>query len=256
MKISIVIPAYNEEKRIGPTLDAYTHYFDMLVKKKELDYEIIVSLNNTTDRTEEIVKQKQKKNKRLKYINLVPGGKGFAIIEGFKEALKRDNDLIGFVDADMATPPQAYHYLISQIGDFDGIIASRYIKGSLVKPKPTFARIFVSRIFNAFIRAVLLMPYRDTQCGAKLFKRRAVESAIPRLTLSQWDFDVDLIYTLRRGGFKIKEVPTIWSDKKYSKLNFMSVGPFMALGIIRMRLLNSPFKMFIRVYDKLISMLK
>lgn len=253
MKIAIVIPAYNEEKRIGPTLDAYSAYFDMLVKKKELDYEILVVINNTRDKTENIVRQKEKKNKHISHINLVQGGKGLAVIEGFRDALKRKNDLIGFVDADMATPPSAFHFLIKNIDGLDGVIASRYIKGSIVNPKPTFARIFVSRIFNAFIRAILLMPYRDTQCGAKLFKREAICRVLPQLAHSQWDFDVDLLFTLRKLGFIIKEVPTIWSDKKYSKINFIKAGPFMALGVLRLRFLNSPFYGLVRIYDKFIG---
>src|SRR3972149_6124201 len=123
MKISIIIPAYNEEKRIGKTLQAYSKHFNSLAKGKNLDYEILVVINNTTDRTEEIVKKIQKKNKRIKYLNLKQGGKGYAIIEGFKDALKRKNELIGFVDSDMSTPPEEYARLALQMKNYDGIIA-------------------------------------------------------------------------------------------------------------------------------------
>ena len=87
MKISIIIPAYNEEKRIGNTLQVYSAYFESIRKLKSLDYEILVSINNTTDKTLEIVKKFQKKDKRIIYLNLPKGGKGYAIIEGFKDAL-------------------------------------------------------------------------------------------------------------------------------------------------------------------------
>ena len=255
MKVSIIIPAYNEEKRIDKTLSAYSKYFDNLVKKKELNYEIIVSINNTTDKTLEIVKKHKKKNKKIRYLNLKPGGKGFAVIKGFKDALKRKNDLIGFVDADMATPPQAFHYLIKNINENSGIIASRYHKHSVVHPKQTWKRIASSRMFNALVRIVLFLPLRDTQCGAKLFKRKALERTLRTLTMSQWAFDVDLLYNMKKLGYSIKEAPTMWSDKSDSKINFLSAGPFMALGVIRLRLINSPLKFIVKAYDKITNFL-
>ena len=107
MKICIVIPAYNEEKRIGKTLEEYGAFFTNL-KNKDFQYQILVVINNTKDKTEEVVKNISKKYKEINYLNLKPGGKGFAIIEGFKWAIKKDFDLIGFVDADIATGPEAF----------------------------------------------------------------------------------------------------------------------------------------------------
>lgn len=245
-KLSIIMPAYNEEKRIGGTLKAYSIFFNKLKKAKKLDYELLIVINNTNDHTEDIVKQARRSNKNIKYLNFKQGGKGFAIIEGFKDALRRNNTLIGFVDADMATAPKAYYDLVLNIKNLDGLIASRYIPDAVVNPKQTFARIFVSRIFNLLIRGLFLMPYRDTQCGAKLFKRKAVESVVNKLGMSQWAFDVELLYLLEKGGFKIKEHPTVWADKEYSKINFMKAGPRMALSIIRLRLINSIFEPLIR----------
>jgi len=255
-KLSIIIPAYNEEKRIGKTLKSYSIYFNRLVKKKELDYEILVIINNTTDNTEDIVKKIAQKNKKIKYLNIKPGGKGFAVIQGFKNALKRNNNLIGFVDADESTPPQAFHYLIKTIKNNSGVIASRYHKKSVINPKQNLKRIISSRIFNILIRSLLFLPYKDTQCGAKLFTSKSIKSVLPKLTMSQWAFDVDLLYNLKKLKFRIIEVPTIWADKTDSKINFFTVGPFMALGVIRLRILNSPFKFLIRFYDKLNQIIK
>ncbi|MBU1988144.1 MAG: glycosyltransferase [Nanoarchaeota archaeon] len=256
VKLSIVMPAYNEERRIGRTLEAYSSYFESLRENGELDYEILVVINNTTDRTEEIVKQHMENNKCILYLNLVPDGKGFATIEGFKDALKRENDLIGFVDADLATLPEDFHDLVRKIGNAGGVIASRYVPGAQVHPKQTWQRIIVSRIFNILIRSALFLPYRDTQCGAKLFRRQAIERFLPKVTMSRWAFDVDLIYSARKAGFNVREIPTRWSDKEYSTINFASAGPWMALGIIRLRMLNSPAKIFIRIYDKLLISIK
>lgn len=257
MQLSIIMPAYNEEKRIGITLGAYSKHFEALRKKNILDYEILVVINNTKDRTEEIVKRAQKSNKRIKYLNLRRGGKGYAITEGFKDALKRKNDLIGFVDADMATPPEAFFYLVKNRGNSDGAIASRYVKGSEIHPKVTLRRLVVARGFNFMIRAILFLPYKDTQCGAKIFKRRVIEKILPKLTFSRWAFDVDVLYACKKFGFKIKELPTRWYDKEYSKLNLFQAMPGMALAIIRLRLLNSRYlNVFMRIYDKVLNRLR
>ncbi len=251
MKLSIIIPAYNEEKRIGTTLKTYSSEFENLRKKKLLDYHILVVINNTIDKTEQVVKKFKSKNKRIAYLNLKEGGKGYAIIEGFKHELKSNSDLIGFVDADMSTLPKEFFRLASEIKHYDGIIASRYHKKSIVSPKPTIQRIISSRIYNLLIRALFIFPYRDTQCGAKIFKKYALEKVIGSFIITRWDFDVDLLYNLRKHGFKVKEVPTTWSDKEYSKVNFLRAGPFMALSMLRLRLLNSPFKFIVKFYNKL-----
>ncbi len=250
MKISIIIPAYNEEKRIKKTLEAYSLVFEKLRKSKSFDYEIIIVINNTTDKTLDIVKKF--KNERVSYLNLKQGGKGYATIEGFKEALKRKNDLIGFVDADMSTSPQEYVRLAKNIGKFDGIIASRYLPGAKVSPKPTIKRIIASRIYNFWIRWLFFMPYRDTQCGAKIFKRDAIKAVAPHLINTKWAFDVDLLYNLNKSGKKVKEMPTVWKDSEYSKINLFESGIFMALSMLRLRLINSPFSFVVKFYDKVL----
>ena len=247
-KVSIIIPAYNEEKRIWKTLDSNLKFFKKLKKEKILNFEIITVVNGSKDKTLEIVKSFAKKNKELKYLNLKRGAKGYAVIEGFKEALKSNSNLIGFKDADMATKPEAFYDLIQKIGNADGIIASRYIKGSVINPKPAFERIFASRIFNLIIKIFLGLKFKDTQCGAKLFKKNALEKTIPRLTFSQLAFDVDILYNMKKLGFKIKEIPTTWSDEKYSKVNFVKSGPRMALAILRLRIINSRFKTILRPF--------
>jgi glycosyltransferase involved in cell wall biosynthesis len=147
--ISIVVPAYNEERRIRRMLEGYGGFFAEKKKKKEIEnFEIIVVINNTKDRTEEVVKEFSKKYKEIRYLNFKQGGKGFAIIEGFKDALRRDNKLIGFVDADMATPPEAFYDLIRVLKEnrgIDGVLANRWDKRSNIKMKQNFIRRFVSR---------------------------------------------------------------------------------------------------------------
>jgi len=243
-KLIIVIPAHNEERRIGQTLREYLDFFK---KVKTISVEIIVVLNACSDRTKEVVQKY--KCKELKILEFKRGGKGFAVLEGFKEALRSKSDIIGFVDADMATTPADYYRLYKSLGNSDGVIADRYIKGAVLNPEPTLQRRIVSRMYNAVIRAMFMLPYRDTQCGAKLFKRLAVESIISKIGMTKWAFDVELIYKMTKSGFHIKPVATTWSDKEYSTVNVLSAGPMMVLGIVRLRILHSPFRRAIRVYD-------
>jgi len=254
MKISIIIPAYNEEKRIGKTLEEYCKFFYSLKKQKTLDFEILIVINNTKDKTEDVVKKYSKKYKEIRYLNFKQGGKGFAIIEGFKDALKRDNDLIGFVDADMSTSPKSYYDLIKNIGNYDGTIASRGLTDSVVKT--SLKRKINNKGFNFLVRSILFLPYKDTQCGAKIFRRNSIKSVLNELGITQWAFDIDLLYRLRKKGFKIKEIPTVWDDKCGSSVSMLKTPIQMFFGVIRLRIINSPFKRFIMLYDKIPESMK
>ncbi len=252
--LSIVMPAMNEEKRIGETLDSYGRYFSTIQQEQSLPCEIFVVINNTTDGTRAIVEEKQLEYPFIRYIDIPARGKGNAVTQGLRDALAKGFTYIGFVDADNATPPEAMWDLVRRLPNTDGAIASRYVAGAVVSPKPTFQRIIASRIFNFLIRGLLFMPYRDTQCGAKAFRAAALRKALPLSTYSRWAFDVELIYNLRRLGCAVVEVPTIWADREYSKINFLTAGPKMALGIVRLRLTHSPLKGLVRLYDYVIRM--
>lgn len=251
MKVSIIIPAHNEEKRISETLERYVEFF-----KRKIDFEIIIVLNACEDNTPKVVEKYGKKFKEIRVLDFKEKGKGFAIIEGFKDALSRENDLIGFVDADLATPPEAYYDLIENIKENDGVIASRWLKDSVIKTKQTTLRKITSRGFNFLTKGILFLPYKDTQCGAKLFKREALGKIINKIGITQWAFDVDLLYKARRQGLIIKEIPTVWEDKSGSKVNLLKAPFRMFSGIMRLRLLHSPFKFIVKIYDKLPEKIK
>jgi glycosyltransferase involved in cell wall biosynthesis len=253
--IAIIIPAHNEEKRIGATLKAYLSYFNRLVKARKLEkFKIIAVINASTDKTLAIVRKHKQKN--LEYLEFTKGGKGFAVIEGFKHALKADYTHIGFVDADMATTPEEYYRLFTKAKGYDGAIASRYLPGAKLNPRNTLPRILASRLYNFFIRALLILPYRDTQCGAKIFKKDALIKILGRVGMTSWAFDIEMLYLINKAGLKIREMPTVWSNKDYSKINFWRAGPWMALAIVRLRIINSPFRGMVRIYDKFIRVFK
>jgi glycosyltransferase involved in cell wall biosynthesis len=253
MKLSIVIPAYNEEKRIGKTLEEYGKFFEELRKKKMLEYEILVVINNTKDKTEEIVREKIKVNKNIRYLNFIKGGKGFAITEGFKDALKRDNDIIGFVDADMATSSEAFYDLVKNIGNSGGAIANRYSKHA--KINISLKRKIISRVFNFLVRIIFIMPYRDTQCGAKIFRRKVLEKVMPSLGMTAWAFDLDLLYQCKKSGIKLNQIATVWQDKGDSKMNLKRDSIKMLMAAFQLRILNSPISHFWKVLGPIAGIL-
>lgn len=258
MRVSIVIPAYNEENRIGKMLDSYCEYFSRLKEQKILDFEILVVINGTTDNTEGVVKEYQKKFKEIIYMNRLDiAAKGLAILEGFKDALKRENNLIGFVDGDLATPPEAYYDLIKSIGNDDGIIPIRWDKRSKILIEESLFRKMLSYGYNLMVRSLFLFPYRDTQCGAKLFKREILEKNVNKIVTSTWGFDIALLFCLRKeSNAKIKSIPTIWEDKKGSKINFKRTPFRMFASAIRLRMIHSPFRELVRIYRKLPEKMK
>ena len=254
IRLNIIIPAYNEGKRIGKTLKEYCKYFGKLKEDGILDFEILVVLNACKDNTLDVVKEFQKKFKEIRFFDFEQQGKGFAIIKGFKEALKKDFELIGFVDADMATPPEAFYDLVKNIGNADGVIASRSIKGA--KTNFTFKRKLTHGGFNFVVRSILFLQYHDTQCGAKLLKKKVIENVIEELSITQWAFDVNLLYKIKKKNFKIKEIPTVWQDKKGSNVHVIKTTIQMFAGVIRLRIIHSPFKSLIKIYDKLPEKMK
>ncbi len=256
--ISIVIPAYNEEKRIGKILENYGLFFEGKKKQKEIeDFELLVVINNTKDKTEEVVRNFAKKYPEIKYLNFKQGGKGFAIIEGFKDALKRENKLIGFVDGDMSTPPEAFYDLILKIKNYDGIIADRWDKKSMITPKQSLFRRFISRGYNFLVRSLFLFSYRDTQCGAKLFRREILEKNINKIVTSNWGFDIALLYCLKKESHaRVKSVPTTWHDEVGSHINLKKTPLMMFASSIRLRLIHSPFNFLVKFYRKLPDKIK
>lgn len=207
MRLSLIIPAHNEEKRIAATLDNYLSFFSE-------ETEIIVVLNACSDQTLSVVKEKQNKFPHLKYIDIAEAvGKGGAVREGFKKA---NGELIGFVDADGATTAAEYQKLINSIGDFDGVIASRYLAGAKAKRSPL--RNFIGYGFHFIQKILFNLPYRDTQCGAKVFKNKFIKRILPELKVNNMVFDIEILALAKRYGYHLCEVPTVWQEKDSSAL--------------------------------------
>ena len=245
MRLSIVIPAHNEEKRIGPMLDAYLPFF---ATRYGTDMEFLIVINGTTDRTEDVVSRFEQRYPIVRHI-VEPRaiGKGGALMMGFAAA---KGDLVGFADADGSTPPEAFQDLVDHIGDAGVLIASRWCRGAKVSPPQPLSRRVASRVFNILTKMLFGLRLTDTQCGAKLMKREAVLKVLPNLGITRWAFDVDLLFQLKRAGYRVKEIPTVWHDVAGSKIEIARVSTEMLAAVTRLRLLYSPFRWIVALYDR------
>jgi len=245
LKLSIIVPAYNEEQRIPRMLSAYLDYFESSCKG---NYELMVVVNGSRDKTADVVRGYVSRFPTLSVIEVKEAiGKGGAILLGFKHA---SGDLVGFVDADGSTPPEAFHDLARNIRDAGVIIASRWFPESVVEPKQPLKRRIVSRIFNFIIRLLFGLKINDTQCGAKILTARALKAVMPRIGITRWAFDVDLLFQIHRAGFSITEWPTVWRDEGGSQLRIFKASFEMLVAIIRLRLVYSPLRWLVTLYDQ------
>jgi len=245
VKLSIVVPAYNEEQRISRMLDSYLEYF---LPRYGREVEIIIVVNGSRDRTAEVARTYSAKHPEVSVVEEKEAiGKGGAIILGFKHA---SGDLVGFADADGSTPPTAFDDLAGNIGSAGAIIASRWFAESVVEPRQPLRRRIVSRIFNFMVRNIFGMDIHDTQCGAKVIRKEAVQAILPHLGITRWAFDVDLLFQIHRAGYPIIEWPTVWHDEGGSQLRIIRASLEMFIAIVRLRLIYSPFKWVVTLYDR------
>ena len=236
--VLVLVPAYNEEQRIEPMLRDYTRYF-----RQEYTgvFRIVVVLNGCKDNTLAVVQRVAAEYPEVSALNFpAPIGKGGALIEGLR--LAPQADLIGYVDADGASPPQALRRLIDLAPQADCVIASRWLPGAVLHQSQPLLRRFTSRVFHAFVQLLFRMNIQDTQCPCKLIRRAAVEHIRPSLCIADLAFDVNLLVCLKREGYTILETPTEWTDKQGSKVtgSLFRLSLAMLLSIVRLRVIYSP----------------
>lgn len=215
-------------------------YADFFGKNYSGPLQLVVVLNGCTDDTLGVVQKIAADFPSVRTLEFKdPIGKGGALIEGLK--LARQSELIGYVDADGATPPRAFLDLVRKIGTADCIIGSRWLPGAIIHQSQQSQRQFASRIFHKIVQALFWMNIRDTQCGAKVMKTDAVQKVHNRLSIADMAFDINLLYSLKHAGFKIVEVPTEWTDKAGSKVALGRSSLTMFLSVLRVWLIYSPF---------------
>ncbi len=223
-KLSIILPAYNEEKRLDKTLTKIKSF----LSRKKLPYEVIVVDDSSDDRTREVAKKYNVKvisNKK----NM---GKGFSVKRG---VFNSSGSLILFSDVDLSTPIEELDKFLKYIRKYDAVIASRYLPESNVKVKQPLPRIIAARTFNLIIRIILGLKYKDTQCGFKLFKRGVALKLFKNQRINGFAFDAELLFLARKFKFNVKEVGVVWINSRKNRFNALREPPKMLKDIIRIR---------------------
>jgi dolichyl-phosphate beta-glucosyltransferase len=207
-KLSVIIPAKDEEKRISETLKSVDAYLE----KQSYDYEIVVVDSNSKDRTREVVEQLEASTvQKCRVLPMKIAGKGLAVKTGLIEAAS--GDIVMFMDADNATPiTEIEKFLPFFEQGYDVVIGSRYTNPDLVKVHQPLYRIVLSRMSNLLIQFLAVPGIKDTQLGFKAFTADAAKNIFPLVTVLRWGFDMEVLTIARAKGYKIKEVGVSWTE--------------------------------------------
>jgi glycosyltransferase involved in cell wall biosynthesis len=243
MKVYLIIPAYNEQGRIINTLKFYEEIF----KKNAIRRSIIV-VSESTDKTNAIVKDIGRKHANISLVySRRRLGKGGAITKGFLYAISKSspNDLIGFVDADNAVHASEFMRMVDYLRtnkDVAGVIASRYTKGGKIVGYFPLSRHLSSRFYNLMVRMLFGLGYRDTQCGAKVFRSDAIKKIIPTLSVVDMSFDINLLYSAKKLGIRVREIPITYHQvNEGTKLVLHKQIPQMFIATLGFRISRSRF---------------
>jgi dolichyl-phosphate beta-glucosyltransferase len=231
MYLSVVIPAYNEEKRIGKTLSKTNGY----LKKQGYDFEIIVIDDGSDDKTVDLSRTYSNEITNLVVIeNKNNQGKGYSVREG---VLNSRGEIILFADADFSTPIEEIDKLLHWLENgYQIAIGSRAMPESQIKIYQAWYRKLMGKSFNKIIQLVLNLDYYDTQCGFKCFQRDAALEVFKNLKSCRFSFDVEALYIAKLLGLRVKEVPICWFNSTGSKVRLIRDSSKMFLDVLQIRL--------------------
>jgi glycosyltransferase involved in cell wall biosynthesis len=228
--LSIVIPAYNEELRLRPTLNRVLNF----IRLQAWDAEVIVVDDGSRDRTADIVRQHAESNGIVRLVQN-PGnrGKGFSVRNG---VLNARGQIILFTDADLSSPIEEAPKLLAAIeAGADIAIGSRWMRSELQTKRQSVVRQVLGRVFNLLLRIVLRLDFKDTQCGFKAFRRAAAKAVFSLQRIERWGFDPEILFLARQAGFKTVEVPVRWGHDNGTRINPVADGSRMVADMLRIR---------------------
>jgi glycosyltransferase involved in cell wall biosynthesis len=229
-KYSIVIPAYNESARLPATLQSVVS----CVRARGWDAEIIVVNDGSTDRTAEVVLEFAKTAPEVRLLEN-PGnrGKGYSVRSGMLQAL---GDVVLFTDADLSAPIEEAERLFAAIHEgADIAIGSRWLESGRQTQRQPLYRQFFGRCFNGVTRAVMQLPFADTQCGLKAFTRKAAQTVFKLQTIERWGFDPEILLIALKRGLRVVEVPVSWAHDERTRMSYLRDGMRMLQEIAQIR---------------------
>jgi dolichyl-phosphate beta-glucosyltransferase len=228
-ELSIVIPSFNEELRLPVTLADISAY----VRASKRETEVIVVDDGSTDRTADVANSFRGEIQRLRVIaNDRNRGKGYSVRHGMLEARGR---VVLFTDADLSAPIDEADKLLAALADHDVAIGSRALDRSLISVHQSAFREYAGMIFNFIVRAILRLPFVDTQCGFKAFRRDRCRVIFQQQRIERFGFDPELLYLARHHGLSAVEIPVRWAHSPATKVSMWrdSIQMFLDVFIIR-----------------------
>ncbi|MGB7267554.1 MAG: dolichyl-phosphate beta-glucosyltransferase [Terracidiphilus sp.] len=229
-RYSIVIPAYNEGARISGALEAVVE----CIHKRGWSAEVVVVDDGSRDQTAELVRAFAAKTPEVRILTN-PGnrGKGYSVRSGILQSL---GEVVMFTDADLSAPIEEAEGLFAAIADgADIAIGSRWLERTRQTIRQPLYRQFFGRCFNAVTRAVMGLPFADTQCGFKAFTRAAAQTIFQLQTIERWGFDPEILFIALKRGYRIAEVPVSWAHDERSRISYLKDGMRMLQDIAIVR---------------------
>lgn len=225
--ISVIVPVHNEELRVSKGINRICEYLD----GKNYDYEVIIAEDGSIDNTIRIVQDLQKRNSRIRLISSKEKlGKGRAIANAIFSVEKK---IVAYMDVDLAADPSELERLFVHINDYDIVLGSRLLRGSLPPIKRPLYRTVFSFFYSKFFQILFHNPIVDPQCGFKLFRTDVATKLFKDITTSGFAFDSEVVVKAYSLGFQIIEVPIIWSHEKASKLRVSQQVREMGKDLLR-----------------------
>ncbi len=228
-KLSIVIPSFNEEKRLPATLERIAGY----IRASGRETEVIVVDDGSADDTIRVADSFRGKISNLRVVsNGQNRGKGYSVRHGSMEAR---GEIVLFTDADLSAPIEEADKLFAKMDEYDVAIGSRAMNRKLIEVHESRFRELAGIIFNRIVRVILRLPFVDTQCGFKAFRRESCKNIFEQQTIERFGFDPELLYLARHHGLRTAEVAVRWAHSPATKVNMWrdSIQMFFDVVIIR-----------------------
>jgi glycosyltransferase involved in cell wall biosynthesis len=229
LELSIVIPSFNEELRLPVTLAEISRY----IRASKRETEVIVVDDGSTDRTADVANSFRGEIQRLRVVaNEKNRGKGYSVRHGMLEARGR---IVLFTDADLSAPIGEADKLVLALADHDVAIGSRALDRSLISVHQSVFREYAGIVFNFIVRTILRLPFVDTQCGFKAFRRERCQVIFQQQRIDRFGFDPELLYLARHHGLSAAEIPVRWAHSPDTKVSMWrdSIQMFLDVFIIR-----------------------
>lgn len=227
--LSIIVPAYNEELRLPSSLEQIAAH----IEKSGRATEVIVVDDGSQDKTAVVAESFRT---RIRSLRVVPNGenrgKGYSVRHGMQEAC---GDVVLFTDADLSAPIEEADKLIAALAENDVAIGSRALDRNLISVHESKFREFAGIIFNKIVRLVLWLPFVDTQCGFKAFRRERCKIIFEQQRIERFGFDPELLYLARHHGLKSLEIPVRWAHSPATKVNMLRDSVQMFLDVFTIR---------------------